>query len=155
VQWWLVVLTIKFIYFRMLCDNDWQCFVFDFRTKYTTRIPDKQTVMESNSSQNSSEETTGSELVLIWTMTFMSIIACVSNMLVIVTIFGTKTLRTISSVFLLNLTLCDFFIGLVMMPVMVNNVHNGSWVLSQVNIYLYHIEKNNCECIIYTIFCYE
>lgn len=115
-------------------------------------------MMESNYSQNSSEETTGSDelkLVLIWTMTFISIIACVSNMLVIVTIFGTKTLRTISSVFLLNLTLCDFFIAIVMMPIMVNNVRNDSWVLSQVNIYLYHIEETNCECIIYIIIYFE
>ena len=66
----------------------------------------------------------------------MSVTACISNLLVITTILGTKTLRTISSVFLLNLAFCDFIIGAVMMPIMVNDVRNGGWTLSQVVIYV-------------------
>ncbi|VDI41038.1 Hypothetical predicted protein [Mytilus galloprovincialis] len=73
---------------------------------------------------------------LVWTMVLMSVMTCVTNIMVVATILGTKSLRTLSSVFLLNLAFCDFAIGLVIMPLMVNNLQNDRLTLDEVFIFI-------------------
>lgn len=72
------------------------------------------------------------QLVLTWTVGLMSLIAIISNTLVITTILGNKTLRTMASAFLFNLAMSDLIISLLMMPILVSDLKNGQWMMSQV-----------------------
>lgn len=71
--------------------------------------------------------------VLIFSMSVFCLVTVVSNVLVIVTVLLTKKLRTISSVFLINLCIADLGNGLLTMPfILVELAYDGLLPLTQV-----------------------
>ena len=71
--------------------------------------------------------------VLIFSMSVFCLVTVVSNLLVIVTVLLTKKLRTISSVFLINLCIADLGNGLLTMPfILVGLAYDGLLPLTQV-----------------------
>ena len=58
----------------------------------------------------------GQTIALAIPMVAFSILSIVGNLLVIVTIVQTRALRTVTSVFLVNLALCDLVLGVTVMP---------------------------------------
>ncbi|XP_078542323.1 histamine H3 receptor-like [Lissotriton helveticus] len=59
-------------------------------------------------------------------------VTAVSNALVMLCFLVDQSLRIQSNYFLLNLSICDFFIGTVSLPIyMVNYVMNGKWILGR------------------------
>ncbi|XP_069075303.1 histamine H3 receptor-like [Pleurodeles waltl] len=65
-------------------------------------------------------------------MSLCIIVTMVSNALVILCFLVDQSLRIQSNYFLLNLSICDFFIGTVSLPLyMVNYVINGKWIFGR------------------------
>ena len=68
-------------------------------------------------------------------MVLFSSSAIVANLLVIITIIFTRRLRTITSAFLINLSVCDFFVGAIIMPLTFRNIVQRQVTYSQVGFF--------------------
>lgn len=70
---------------------------------------------------------------LIISMTGFCMMSIGGNLVVGFTVLASRKLRNVTSVFLLNLTLCDFLVGVIMMPLAIDGVLNGHWAGSEVS----------------------
>jgi general stress protein CsbA len=67
------------------------------------------------------------------TMVMVSTVAILTNILVIVTIIASKRLRIITSVFLVNLAICDLMVGAIVMPQIAKNALENTFDIPQVS----------------------
>ncbi|XP_069815751.1 histamine H3 receptor-like [Dendropsophus ebraccatus] len=89
----------------------------------------------SRNSSNDDEEALFSEGTLIFLYIFIPLITSVTvlgNTLVILAFIIDKRLRTQSNFFLLNLAICDFFIGSFSIPVSASYILTGKWTSGDV-----------------------
>ncbi|KAK6172466.1 hypothetical protein SNE40_016106 [Patella caerulea] len=71
------------------------------------------------------------EVVLLISMGLFCLIALSANLLVITTILVTRKLRSVSSIFVVNMAFCDLGVSLVSMPLVLSALFNGGWIYSQ------------------------
>ncbi|XP_043921758.1 histamine H3 receptor-like [Protopterus annectens] len=72
------------------------------------------------------------EIILAISISLMVSVTVIGNGLVILAFFLEKKIRTPSNYFLLNLAICDFFVGVVSIPVYTPYVLSGKWTLGTV-----------------------
>ncbi|XP_051507180.1 5-hydroxytryptamine receptor 1D [Myxocyprinus asiaticus] len=67
-------------------------------------------------------------LMLETLMVLMSVAAAMGNVLVIVIVAATKTFHTVTSVLIINLAICDFLVGIGVMPFVAVSIINNGWI---------------------------
>ncbi|XP_077127819.1 histamine H3 receptor-like [Ranitomeya variabilis] len=88
-------------------------------------------IISANSSFEIDEMAQGITILIIMLISFFIFITVAGNSLVIVCFIEDKRLRSSSNLFLLNLAICDFFIGAFCIPLYVPYMFNGEWKLGK------------------------
>uniref|UniRef100_A0A8C5MQ06 G-protein coupled receptors family 1 profile domain-containing protein n=1 Tax=Leptobrachium leishanense TaxID=445787 RepID=A0A8C5MQ06_9ANUR len=74
----------------------------------------------------------GVKVLIITLMSILTFFTVFGNILVMLAFIVDKRLRTQSNYFLLNLAICDFFVGAFSMPLLLPYMLNGKWMLGRI-----------------------
>ncbi|XP_073406907.1 histamine H3 receptor-like [Dendrobates tinctorius] len=88
-------------------------------------------IRSTNSSFEIDEMARGVTILIIMLISFFIFITVAGNSLVILCFIEDKRLRSSSNLFLLNLAICDFFIGAFCIPLYVPYIFTGEWKLGK------------------------